>query len=85
MNAVQRTPFGVFNSVQPCPQCQGKGQEVEEYCGSCKGKGIVVIVVLCICTIYIYILYTYTVILNTRYASPNIASTANINLNYREG
>ena len=43
VNAVQRTPFGVFNSVQPCPQCQGKGQEVEEYCGSCKGMGIVVI------------------------------------------
>ena len=39
VNMQQRTPFGVFDSVQNCPQCRGSGQEVEEYCPSCKGKG----------------------------------------------
>jgi len=36
---MQRTPFGVFNNVQPCPNCRGSGQEIDEYCPSCKGKG----------------------------------------------
>lgn len=39
VNSVQRTPFGVFQNVQPCPNCRGSGQEIEEYCPSCKGKG----------------------------------------------
>ncbi len=36
---MQRTPFGVFNNVQPCPTCRGSGQEIEEYCPTCRGKG----------------------------------------------
>jgi molecular chaperone DnaJ len=39
VNNMQRTPFGVFNNVQTCPNCRGSGQEIEEYCGTCKGKG----------------------------------------------
>jgi len=39
VNNMQRTPFGVFNNVQTCPQCRGSGQEVEDYCAGCKGKG----------------------------------------------
>ena len=39
VNNMQRTPFGVFNNVQTCPNCRGSGQEVEDYCGNCKGKG----------------------------------------------
>jgi len=39
INNMQRTPFGVFNNVQTCPNCRGSGQEVEDYCGSCRGKG----------------------------------------------
>ena len=39
MNNMQRTPFGVFNNVQTCPACRGSGEEVEEYCSSCKGRG----------------------------------------------
>jgi molecular chaperone DnaJ len=38
---MQRTPFGVFSNVQTCANCRGSGQEVEEYCPSCKGKGAV--------------------------------------------
>jgi molecular chaperone DnaJ len=41
VNNMQRTPFGVFNNVQTCPNCRGSGEEVEEYCGTCKGKGTV--------------------------------------------
>lgn len=39
VNNMQRTPFGVFNNVQTCPNCRGSCQEVEEYCPTCKGKG----------------------------------------------
>jgi molecular chaperone DnaJ len=39
INNMQRTPFGVFNNVQTCPNCRGSGQEIEDYCGSCRGKG----------------------------------------------
>jgi molecular chaperone DnaJ len=39
VNNVQRTPFGVFQNVQPCPNCRGSGQQVEEYCPTCRGKG----------------------------------------------
>jgi len=39
VNNMQRTPFGVFNNMQTCPNCRGNGQEVDEYCSSCKGKG----------------------------------------------
>jgi DnaJ-class molecular chaperone len=39
VNNVQRTPFGVFSNVQPCPKCGGSGEEVEEHCGTCRGQG----------------------------------------------
>jgi hypothetical protein len=39
VNNVQRTPFGVFSNVQPCPKCGGSGEEVEEHCGACRGQG----------------------------------------------
>lgn len=38
---MQRTPFGVFNNVQTCPNCRGSGQEIEDYCNSCRGKGAI--------------------------------------------
>lgn len=39
VSQMQRTPFGVFSQQMVCPQCKGQGQEVEEYCGTCRGKG----------------------------------------------
>jgi molecular chaperone DnaJ len=39
VNNMQRTPFGVFNNVQTCPNCRGSGEQVEEYCTACRGKG----------------------------------------------
>jgi molecular chaperone DnaJ len=39
VNNMQRTPFGVFNNVQTCPNCRGSGQQIEEYCPKCSGKG----------------------------------------------
>jgi len=38
---VTRTPLGNFQSQQSCAQCRGTGQEVEEYCGTCSGQGLV--------------------------------------------
>lgn len=39
VNNMQRTPFGVFNNVQTCPNCRGTGQQIDEYCPTCGGKG----------------------------------------------
>ena len=39
VNNMQRTPFGVFNNVQTCPNCRGSGQQIDEYCPTCGGKG----------------------------------------------
>lgn len=39
VNNMQRTPFGVFNNVQTCPNCRGTGQQIDEYCPKCGGKG----------------------------------------------
>lgn len=36
---VQRTPFGAFQTVTECSNCKGTGQEYEEYCGTCRGRG----------------------------------------------
>lgn len=41
VNNQQRTPFGMFNNVQACHTCRGSGQQVEEYCSPCKGKGTI--------------------------------------------
>lgn len=38
---VTRTPLGNFQTQQTCPTCRGTGQIVEEYCGTCGGKGLV--------------------------------------------
>uniref|UniRef100_A0A7S0GHN4 Uncharacterized protein n=1 Tax=Proboscia inermis TaxID=420281 RepID=A0A7S0GHN4_9STRA len=37
---VTRTPLGNFQTQQVCPQCRGTGQKVDEYCGTCSGKGL---------------------------------------------
>eukprot|EP00598_Pedospumella_elongata_P010411 CAMPEP_0185004044 /NCGR_PEP_ID=MMETSP1098-20130426/78206_1 /TAXON_ID=89044 /ORGANISM="Spumella elongata, Strain CCAP 955/1" /LENGTH=88 /DNA_ID=CAMNT_0027531805 /DNA_START=12 /DNA_END=275 /DNA_ORIENTATION=- len=37
VNQQQRTPFGMFNNVHTCSTCRGTGQEVDEYCGTCRG------------------------------------------------
>ncbi len=37
----QRTVFGQFASVSPCPNCRGRGEVLEEYCNTCNGTGIV--------------------------------------------
>ncbi|KAG5179312.1 hypothetical protein JKP88DRAFT_187998 [Tribonema minus] len=38
---VQRTPLGAFQTQTSCPVCRGSGQRVEEYCGTCGGRGLV--------------------------------------------
>ena len=35
----QRTPFGTFQSINTCPQCNGTGVEIEELCDVCHGEG----------------------------------------------
>lgn len=35
----QRTPFGQFVSVNPCPKCGGAGRVVKEKCSDCDGQG----------------------------------------------
>ena len=35
----QRTPFGSFNSVQPCDRCGGTGEIIEKPCSECGGSG----------------------------------------------
>lgn len=37
----QRTIFGQFSSVSPCPNCGGRGEVLEEYCNTCKGTGVI--------------------------------------------
>ena len=41
VTTIQRTPFGAFQNTQTCPTCRGSGQEIEDYCGSCRGKGTI--------------------------------------------
>jgi len=36
---VARTPLGMLQQQSACPQCQGTGQIVDEYCGTCSGRG----------------------------------------------
>jgi molecular chaperone DnaJ len=35
----QRTPFGSFTQVAPCPKCQGEGKMAENPCAECRGQG----------------------------------------------
>lgn len=37
----QRTPFGVFQSTNTCPTCQGSGKSIKKKCASCSGKGYI--------------------------------------------
>lgn len=37
---VTRTPLGNFQTQQTCPACRGAGKIIEEYCGTCSGKGV---------------------------------------------
>lgn len=37
---VTRTPLGNFQTQQTCASCRGTGQKVDEYCGTCSGKGL---------------------------------------------
>jgi molecular chaperone DnaJ len=39
VNTQQRTPFGVFQSSGPCPECQGTGKKIINRCSKCHGKG----------------------------------------------
>jgi molecular chaperone DnaJ len=36
----RRTPFGVFQTAGPCPQCGGTGQHIKHICRECGGEGI---------------------------------------------
>ncbi|MFB6244800.1 MAG: molecular chaperone DnaJ, partial [Candidatus Nanohaloarchaea archaeon] len=36
----QRTPFGISQTVQECPNCDGRGEVPETKCSSCEGKGV---------------------------------------------
>ncbi|MDD4839719.1 MAG: molecular chaperone DnaJ [Clostridia bacterium] len=38
VQTIQRTPFGQFSSVVPCPTCKGRGKIVEEVCPVCQGN-----------------------------------------------
>ena len=38
----QRTPFGSFSSVGPCPACHGRGEIIDTPCPECNGTGRVV-------------------------------------------
>lgn len=35
----QRTPFGVFQSTAPCPDCKGTGKKILNKCKKCGGSG----------------------------------------------
>lgn len=39
VNSVHRTPFGQFQSVGPCTNCDGTGQIIETPCSECNGSG----------------------------------------------
>ncbi len=39
IHTVQNTPFGQFQSVSPCPDCNGTGKIIETPCPECGGDG----------------------------------------------
>ncbi len=39
VRTVQRTPFGQFQTTQPCSVCGGSGKIIKEKCSTCDGKG----------------------------------------------
>ena len=36
---VVRTPLGMLQQQSACPTCQGTGEIIDEYCGTCSGRG----------------------------------------------
>ena len=36
---VQRSFLCQVMTARPCPQCQGSGQIIDEFCGGCSGRG----------------------------------------------
>lgn len=41
VNEVQKSPFGMISQTTVCKKCKGSGQDIEEHCGTCKGKGTI--------------------------------------------
>jgi len=39
VRTTQRTPFGQFTNVTPCPRCNGQGEVIETPCKRCSGSG----------------------------------------------
>ena len=39
VSQIQRTPFGQFQSVTTCDQCNGQGTIVKQFCSDCRGQG----------------------------------------------
>lgn len=39
VNNVQRTPFGMMQQVEACSACAGSGEQMDDPCASCRGKG----------------------------------------------
>lgn len=35
----EQTPFGMFSQVSVCPNCNGNGEMISEYCRKCSGEG----------------------------------------------
>lgn len=41
VTTTQNTPFGAFSQTSTCPTCQGSGEEIEEKCNNCHGRGYI--------------------------------------------
>lgn len=40
INRVQNTMFGAMQSTAVCPDCEGTGKTISEYCAYCRGEGV---------------------------------------------
>lgn len=41
VTTTQNTPFGAFSQTEICPTCGGAGEEIEEKCDNCHGRGYI--------------------------------------------
>ena len=41
VTTTQNTPFGAFSQTETCPTCGGAGEEIEEKCDNCHGRGYI--------------------------------------------
>ncbi len=41
MRVSRRTAFGMFTQIGTCSKCNGQGTIIEDFCSSCRGKGVV--------------------------------------------